>query len=88
MTTFAAAFQTQLENILTTLTWRQRKLLEILREPDCEQRRRRVQRMERRCRTEFGLGDEQIDWSTIPWKEILQTVLSILVAILPLLLAL
>jgi hypothetical protein len=88
MSDFASNLQAQLEAD-PDLKRRGRRLLKVLQEPDSPRKARIVARMEAHARAHLEMmGMEAIDWSAIDWKSIIEGLLKVLLALLPLLLAL
>ena len=68
------------------LTAGERKVAAILNSPDSPTRSRKVAYMESHIRVALDLSPTAaIDWSTINWAKVFQTIMSILIALLPLL---
>lgn len=64
------------------------EIMAILCAPESPRKRRRIDRMERRVRTEFGFSDTaQIDWASIDWLALGLMILKIILALLPIILA-
>lgn len=85
---FADNLQEQLES-KSSLSFRENRILEILQGRPSARRTRQIARMEAHTRAHLGMGgNESIDWSSIDWAALLQTILQLLMALLPLLLAL
>jgi hypothetical protein len=102
MQTFAEAFREHL-TAEPTLKRRGKRLLAIIDGPPSKRRTRQLDRMERHAvaalddkhlarlgikATALAGGGLGIDWSQVDWGKVLQTILEILMKILPLLLVL
>lgn len=82
MTDFATAFRAAL-TAKPKLSGREMRILKVLDEPPSKAKSRKLARIERRVRTEFGIGEkEAIDWSAIDWQALIQTVIKIIELIL------
>lgn len=83
---FAGALQGQLAS-KGRLTIGEKHILNILNAPDSAKRDRQLKRMERHVRAELDLHPtEAVDWSAIDWPTLFQTILQLLLKLLPLLL--
>ena len=91
---FATALKTQLEN-MPKRSVKEQSVLDIVNAKDSRRRTRRLHRMENAARGGADLHPEmgEVDWGDraaggqIDWKNLLSTILGILVKLLPLLLA-
>lgn len=71
------------------LSIHERRILQILQQPDSPRKTRQLNRMEKHVRLHLGYSDDQaVNWAEIDWATVFWTILKILVAILPLLLLL
>lgn len=83
---FAGELQRQLIE-RGSLSSGERRVLRILNAPDSPRRDRQLDRMERHVRVQLDLHPtDAVDWSAIDWPAMLEIVLRLLVALLPLLL--
>ncbi len=82
---FAGALQGQLAK-LDRKTLSERRIERILNSPDSEKRDRQLSRMERHVRAHLDLHPTNaVDWGAdIDWPSLLETILDLLIAILPL----
>lgn len=81
-------FETALRAQIATrkATRRAKRLLAILDAPRSRARTRRIERMERHAAAAAGLNSTAgIDWESIDWSKLFETILSILMKLLPLL---
>lgn len=84
---FAAALQQKLAG-KEKLTLDERRILRIINAKDSARRTRQLERMEGHVRVHLDFGTRPVDWSRdIDWPVLLETILRLLVKLLPLLLA-
>lgn len=84
-------FETQLRKHIEAdphATAQSEGILKILHEHAGPRKQRRIDRMERRVRSELGLTDTaQIDWASIDWATLLPLIMKIVLTLLPLIFA-
>lgn len=81
------SFAGALQKHVTGKTLQERKILNIINAPDSPRRDRQLARMERHVRAELNIPSNQaVDWSAIDWPTLIQTILQLLIKLLPLIL--
>lgn len=88
-TVLLRSFEVNLQEQLTgtpVLVRRAKRILDILNSPPSPRRTRRIARMERHAAAAID-ATGKIDWSKVDWAKFLETILAVLLKLLPFILA-